>query len=148
MLNPYPRRSFAMACALALPALLAGCGSPSPQQDPGEATAVVDSPEGRDTHTVSSEPSPGTPSKRIADLRGRVERELEKAYEAHGAAEVDFDSLSRVQNAAFDNISLADSEGVACSFSMSTLPDHIFVYLSCEDDTQEFDWRPDGDDAG
>lgn len=135
-------RLFLCVLAAVLALVMFGCGENEPEQSPAEATAVIDGPDGRSTATVASEPSAGSPSKRVAVLRDHVEDALARAYEAHNPTEVDFDTLARVQNVAFDEISLAGSEGVGCSYSMSTLSDHIFVYLACEDDTQEFEWRP------
>jgi hypothetical protein len=115
-----------------------GCGAPAEQEH------AVNPAGGQTQEAViaSADPAVAQLSKRVGVLREKIESELANAYQMQNPADVTFDTLAEVQNSAFDSIDLLDSEGAECSYSMSTLSDHIYVYLSCDEDTHEFEWRP------
>jgi len=68
---------------------------------------------------------------------------LDDAYDDAGRPAPSFENLGEVQDIAFDRLRERPFEWPSgTSYSLSTLNDHIFVYVSCGDVEKEGDWFP------
>ncbi|MFP4459145.1 MAG: hypothetical protein ACLFSQ_06135 [Candidatus Zixiibacteriota bacterium] len=79
----------------------------------------------------------------VNDIYNEIEKELDKAYKEAGKPPVDWDSMEKIRKAAFDDLKtrIIDWPG-ASSFSMSTMDDHVFIYVSMDGTEKEGDWKP------
>jgi len=83
------------------------------------------------------------PASDIDAAFGDILTMLDAVYDDEGRPAPSFEILGRVQDVAFDRLQEAPREWpMGTSFSLSTLDDRIFVYVSWGGSEKEGDWFP------
>jgi hypothetical protein len=138
----------AAACAALLVAVFAGCGGPEPAFDssPDESAESASAP--ANASPPSPVPLPANPTLGEGEVDvdatfAEILVILDEAYDDAGRPAPSFENLGTVQDLAFDRLREGPFQWPSgTSYSLSTLNDHIFVYVSCGDREKEGHWFP------
>ena len=91
----------------------------------------------------SSAQTGGDDSRNADALLARIHRELDAAYVELGKPPLDWDSVSRVQDLAFEKLTSDAAETMSgSSWTLSVLDDRVAVYVNVEGVVREGDWSP------